>query len=115
MLESADIARKAVDAALEKQAGDILMLDIREASGFADYFVICSAESDRQIQAIFNEIDDVLGKEGINPYHREGNADSGWMLLDYSQVVVHIFTPQQREYYNLENLWGTAATVVRIL
>jgi len=91
------------------------MLDIRNISGFADYFVICSAESGRQIQSICDEIHSVLGKEGIKPYHREGNADSGWMLLDYSQVVVHVFTQEQREYYNLANLWDAATTVVNIL
>lgn len=115
ILESAEIAKKAVGAALDKQAADILMLDIRQVSYFADYFVICSAESDRQIGAICDEIKEVLGKEGITFHRREGGMDSGWVLLDFGQVIVHVFAPSQREYYELEQLWGKATPVVRIL
>ena len=115
ILESAEIAKKAVEAALDKQAADILMLDIRQASYFADYFVICSADSDRQIGAICDEIDEVLGKEGISYHRREGSVDSGWVLLDFGQVIVHVFAPSQREYYELEQLWSKATSVVRIL
>ena len=91
------------------------MLDIREASSFADYFVICSAETERQIKAICDAIDDVLGECGIKVYRREGSDDSGWVLLDLGQVIVHIFAPPQREYYDLDQLWSKAVPVVRIL
>lgn len=91
------------------------MLDIRQVTSFADYFVICSAESDRQINAICDEIDEVLGEEGIAVYRREGTADSGWVLLDYGSVIVHVFDQTTREYYNLEQLWSRATPVVRIL
>ena len=91
------------------------MLDIRQTSSFADYFVICSAESNRQMQAVCDEIESVLGKEGINVYRREGNLDSGWMLLDFGEVIVHVFAPSQREYYELERLWSKGTPVVRIL
>lgn len=109
------MAKKATEAALDKQAGDILMLDIRQVSDVADYFVICSADSERQIQAICDEIDMVLGRDRVKLHRREGNTDSGWVLLDYGQVMVHIFAPQQRDYYDLENLWDKATPVVRIL
>ena len=104
-----------MEAALDKQATDILMLDIRQWSSFADYFVICSAESDRQINAICDEIDGVLSKEGINIYRQEGSADSGWVLLDFGAVIVHVFDETTREYYDLEQLWDKATPVIRIL
>jgi ribosome-associated protein len=104
-----------MEAALDKQAVDILMLDIRQVTSFADYFVICSAESDRQIDAICDEIDAVLSKEDINIYRREGGADSGWVLLDFGSVIVHVFDQTTREYYDLEQLWDKASPVIRIL
>jgi ribosome-associated protein len=104
-----------MEAALDKQAVDILMLDIRQVTSFADYFVICSADSDRQINAICDEIDGALSKEGINIYRREGGADSGWVLLDFGPVIIHVFAQHQREYYDLEQLWGKATPVIRIL
>lgn len=109
------MAKKAMEAALDKQAADILMLDIRQVSSFTDYFVICSANSDRQIQAICDEIDEVLERESISLSRCEGSRDSGWVLLDFGQVIVHVFDPQQRKYYELESLWGKATPVVRIL
>jgi len=115
VLEAGEIAKKAMEAALDKQATDILMLDIRQALYFADYFVICSAESSRQIVAICDEIDRVLSVEGIKLYHREGSADSGWVLLDFGEVIVHVFAPSQRDYYELESLWSKGTPVVRIL
>ena len=113
--QSAEVAKKAVEAALDKQALDILMLDIRNICYFADYFVICSADSERQISAICEEIDSSLSGEGIKLYHREGSEESGWVLLDFGSVVVHVFSPTQREYYDIEKLWGEETTVVRIL
>lgn len=114
-LEALDLAKQIVDLSSEKQASDILMLDIREVSLLADYFVICSAGSERQINAIR---DDLVG-ELRNTAHRrplrsEGNASSGWVLLDYGDVIVHIFGPEEREYYHLEELWAQAPAVVRV-
>jgi ribosome-associated protein len=103
-----------MEAALDKQAVDILMLDIRQLTSFADYFVICSAESDRQIDAICDEIDAALSKEGINIYRREGNADSGWVLLDFGSIIVHVFNETTRQYYDLEQLWEKATPIIRI-
>lgn len=82
---------------------------------FTDYFVFCSGDSERQIQAICDEIDETLRREGVSPYRREGSVDSGWVLLDFGEVIVHIFAPQEREYYELEKLWSKATPVIRIL
>jgi ribosome-associated protein len=109
-----DIARKAVEAATGKMATDIVLLDVRDICGFADYFVFSNAESSRQINAVTEEIEQVLKKENVRPMHREGTADSGWMLLDYADVVIHIFAPAERQFYNLEELWSAARPVVRI-
>jgi len=114
-LDSVDIAKKATEAALDKQAADILMLDIRNISGIADYFVVCSADSDRQIHAICDEIDQAVSSNGVQLHHRDGSEDSGWILLDFGDVIVHVFAKPQRDYYDIEKLWGEAVPVVRIL
>ncbi len=90
------------------------MLDTRELCGFADYFVICNAETDRQIEAIRDAIDSHLNKEGLNPIRQEGNSGSGWLLLDYGGLIVHIFTLAQRSYYQLDALWSGARPLLRI-
>jgi ribosome-associated protein len=114
-LDSAEIAKKAVEAALDKQAADILMLDIRPVSYYADFFVICSADSERQIHAICDAVEEALSAVGIKRHHKEGEEGSGWVLLDFGEVVVHVFSAPEREYYDLERLWGDASPVVRIL
>jgi ribosome-associated protein len=95
-------------------ATDIVLLDVRDICGFADYFVLSNAESGRQINAVTEEIELVLKKENVRPIHREGTADSGWVLLDYGDVVIHTFAPAERQFYNLEELWSAARPVVRI-
>ena len=87
---------------------------MRDIVSFADYFVICSGESERQIGAIYDDIQHSLKKEDIMPRHREGTVASGWLLLDYGDVVVHIFAPAERQYYRLDELWSQAKAVVRI-
>jgi ribosome-associated protein len=114
LLEALEIARKAVEVSSEKQATDILLLDTRNVCSFADYFVICTGDSERQIKTIYGEIERVLKKEGILPHHYEGSSDSGWLLLDFGNVIVHIFAPDEREYYQLDELWGKAIPVLRI-
>ena len=91
-----------------------MLLDTRKVCSFADYFVICSGETQRQIKAIYDEVEHLLKKEGILPHHREGAPDSGWLLLDFGSIIVHIFAPYEREYYQLDELWGEAVPVVRI-
>lgn len=114
-LESQELARKIVDLASEKQAADLVLLDIREVSVIADYFVICSGSSDRQIKAISDDITEALAREdGTRPLHKEGKPASGWVLLDFGDVVVHIFSPAEREFYRLDKLWSEAVPVLRI-
>ena len=108
------MARKAIDAASDKQATDIVMLDMREVSTFADYFVILSGESKRQIEAISDEIRRVLGETGATVQHQEGSIDSGWILMDFGGVIIHVFAPSEREYYHLEKLWSRATPLIRI-
>ncbi|MBA7651527.1 Ribosomal silencing factor RsfS [subsurface metagenome] len=91
-----------------------MLLDTRGVCSFADYFVMCSGDSVRQIQAIYDEVGHTLKREGILPHHHEGTVDSGWLLLDYGDVIVHIFAPFEREYYQLDELWSQAVPVVRI-
>jgi len=91
------------------------MLDLRKVSLLADFFVICSGSSERQLNAIQDGIvEELRNTEHRRPIRREGTASSGWLLLDYGDVVVHVFAPEEREYYQLEDLWADAPAVVRI-
>ncbi|HEX6511948.1 MAG TPA: ribosome silencing factor [Chloroflexota bacterium] len=114
MTEAAEVARAAVDAAASKKADDILLLDIREQASMADYFVICSASTDRQVKAVVEGIEEELRQDGVRPVHVEGESGSGWVLIDYGEVVCHIFKPAERDYYRLEDLWQGAKTLVRM-
>ena len=108
------MARKVVEAASDKQATDIVLLDTREVCGFADYFVICSGETQRQIKAIYDEVEHAMKKDRILPHHHEGELDSGWLVLDYGDVIVHIFAAAEREYYQLDKLWNQANLILNI-
>jgi len=108
------MARRVVEAAANKQASNIVLLDARKVCSFADYFVICSGDSERQISAIYNEVGHKLKQEGILPHHSEGTIDSGWLLLDFGDIIVHIFSLFEREYYQLDELWSKAVPVLRI-
>jgi ribosome-associated protein len=111
------LARRIVDLASDKQASDILLLDIRGVSLIADYFVICTAGSERQTSAILKDLRETLAEDpypGRKALHSEGNSDSGWVLLDYGDVIVHIFSATQRAFYNLEQLWAAATPVLRL-
>ncbi|MFC1962815.1 ribosome silencing factor [Chloroflexota bacterium] len=103
-----------MEAAAEKQASEVVLLDIGKVSSFADYFIICSGETWRQVEAISEEIRTVMKKAGIYLHHSEGTVKSGWFLLDFGAVVVHIFAPEERQYYGLDELWGKAKPVVKI-
>lgn len=87
---------------------------MRQVCSFADYFLICSADTSRQIEAVREEIESALGQDGAKPLHQEGSVESGWMLTDFGEVVAHIFTPELRQYYTLEEHWNQAPTVLRI-
>ena len=101
----------AVTAAEDKKAVDIVLLDLRKAAGFADYFLICSGTNARQIRAIADAIIEALAATGSKPAHVEGYDRSEWILLDYFDFIVHIFAPEPRVFYGLERLWGNAERV----
>jgi ribosome-associated protein len=103
------MAAAIVELAADRKALDIVQLDLRGIIGYADYFVICTGRSDRQVKAIHDAIHAGLKSEhGLLPRRTEGLAEARWILLDYLDVVVHIFTPETREFYRLEQLWGEA-------
>ena len=113
--EPIDLARRIVDVISDVKGEDIVIIDLRDVTPIADYFVICTAGSDRQLRAILNHISDELREEGFpKPWRTEGDPENGWVLLDYADVVVHAFLEKEREYYNLEGLWDNAKTVLRV-
>ncbi|MFZ0232464.1 MAG: ribosome silencing factor [Candidatus Acidiferrales bacterium] len=103
--------RLAVEAAQDKQALDISVLNLRGSGAFADYFLLCSGSSQPQIQAIAEGIEEKLGRQGRHVAHREGKSSAEWVLLDYGYFVVHIFSERARQYYDLERLWRNAERV----
>jgi ribosome-associated protein len=112
--ESSEMARRIVDLLSDRQAEDIVLLDIHEIAYFTDYFVIATAQNQRHAAALIDAFDKELANEGIKALHREGEASSGWVLVDFGGVIVHIFTPEDREFYDLEGLWGvTGVPAVR--
>lgn len=115
ILQPLEYARYAADVASDKLASDIVVLDISEVSDFADYFVIMSVESTRQMRAVVEDLEHALEEKGGIRHHREGSPESGWMLLDFGDVVVHIFGVDERQFYDLESAWSEAAELVRIL
>jgi ribosome-associated protein len=109
-----DLARRIVELAEDKKAADIVLLDLAPLTTLADYFVICSGGSERQLDAIADGIISTLRDERIRPIGREGTAASHWVLIDFGSVVVHVFTPPERDYYALEKHWSEAKTVLRV-
>jgi ribosome-associated protein len=114
VIDAADIARAAVDAAANKKADDIVLLDLRDVTSMADFFVICSASTDRQLKAVVEGMEEDLKGVGVRPVHVEGAQGSGWVLVDFGGVICHVFKPAEREYYRLEDLWQGAKTLVRM-
>ncbi|HLT71962.1 MAG TPA: ribosome silencing factor [Cyclobacteriaceae bacterium] len=108
--DSVALSRVIVSGMQEKKASDIVILDLRQLkNAIADFFVICSGSSDKQIDAIIDAIDEQVHKElKENPWHIEGKNNKEWMLLDYISVVAHVFRKDRREFYSLEKLWGDA-------
>ena len=109
------MARFMVDVVADKKAEDIVLLDIRELSVIADYFVICSGTSERQLKAIVEGlIDEARIEHQIKPWYVDGEANTGWVLLDYGDVIVHAFQPETRYYYDLEGLWSEAQVLLKM-
>ena len=109
-----EVARRIVDVAADRQAADIVLLDISQHASFADYFIICHGTSERQIKAIVDNVIEELEREGEHALHVEGSPSSGWVLIDYGAVIVHVFAPEERAYYRLERLWQDAPTILRV-
>ncbi|HEY68919.1 MAG: ribosome silencing factor [Chloroflexi bacterium] len=115
-LDTLELARRIVEVIADKKGEDVLLLDIREVSILADYFVIGSTTSERQARAIIEDIKrETRQSFDIRPLHVEGEPATGWVLMDYGGVVVHLFAPEMRAYYDLEGLWREGRIVVRML
>ena len=110
-LSPEEMAAAIADLAADRKALDIVQLDLRGMIGYADYFVICSGRTDRQTRAIHDAIHEGLKARGVLPRRVEGVSEARWILMDYLDVVVHVFTPDTREYYRLEQLWGEAPSL----
>lgn len=111
LMDSRAKALLAADAAGEIKARDITILDIRRLSPFCDFFVIVSGSSGIQVKAIAEMVEDSLSRAGFSLKHREGRGEAGWILLDYGDVVIHVFHEEERSFYDLERLWGDAERV----
>ena len=107
-MDSKLFSKKIADLIFNKKGYDVRILDLRKVATFSDFFVICSADSDTQVKAISDEIDNNLRDQGIKCWHKEGLTALSWVLMDYVDVVVHIFKKEVREFYNIEKLWGDA-------
>jgi ribosome-associated protein len=110
-LESKDKAVLSAVAAREKKASDILVLELKGLSTIADYFLICSGITTRQVKAVAEAVEEKLSKETVYPSHIEGLPDAHWVLMDYGDLVVHVFDEDTRHYYELEKLWGDAQKI----
>jgi ribosome-associated protein len=104
-------AQQAARAALDRKAIDLVVLDVQGLSSVTDYFVVCSGRSTTHLASITDAIREALKADGVRPLHAEGATDSGWVLLDYGDVLMHVFLEQTRAYYALERLWGDAPSI----
>ncbi|OGU30681.1 MAG: ribosome silencing factor [Ignavibacteria bacterium GWA2_35_9] len=110
-MESITLANNIAELIFNKKGYGVKILDLKEVATFTDYFVICSADSDTQVKAIADEIDKSLRDSGLRSWHKEGYRALNWVLIDYVDVVVHVFKKDMREFYNLEKLWGDAPVI----
>jgi ribosome-associated protein len=115
-VESRELADRITEAIVEGQGEDIIILDLTEVTTFTDFFVICTAGSRRQLGALQNAIREEVKKsaEGLLALNVEGDPDSGWVLVDYNSVIVHLFSEDMRKYYRLEDLWKNGRTIAHI-
>ncbi len=114
-LEALELARRIVNIVEDKLGEDILLLDVRDYCPFADYFILCNGTSDRQLKAMVAGVRETVKKElGLLPHHVEGEPFSGWVLLDYADIIVHVFSPELRAYYDLEGVWPEGKVLVRV-
>ena len=111
MTGSRRLATIAARAAAEKQARDVAVLEVKDLIAITDYFVICSGANDRQVKTIAEEVERALREHGVKPVRREGEREGRWVLLDFVDLVAHVFNEQDREYYGLDRLWADAPPV----
>ena len=111
---SRDLALHVADILSETPASNTVVLDIRELSSFADFFVICSGENERQLRAITDKLQEELRDAGVRPQRLEGMPNSGWIVLDYNDVIVHVFDQDLRDFYKMERLWAEAPRLLAI-
>ncbi len=114
LLQPVEYAHLAAEVASDKLAVDVVLLDISGISDFADYFVILTADSTRQLRTLVEDIEYALEAQGATLHHREGTPNGGWMLLDFEDVIVHLFGQEERDYYHIQGAWSKATEVVRI-
>ena len=100
-----------VESMLEKKAEEVSILDVRDLTSFTDYFVLCNGESEPQLRTISKNIEEKMKEAGLRPHHLEGKSENGWILMDYDDFVVHIFSPDKRSFYDLEGLWADAPRI----
>ena len=115
-MESLELANRITDVIVDKQGEDVLILDLQEVTTFTDYFIICTTTSRRQLDALQGAVREAMKQEENYrvAMNVEGDAESGWILLDYNSVIVHLFEQEMRDYYQLEELWKNARIVARI-
>jgi ribosome-associated protein len=114
LLDTNVVLEACVEALVEKKGSEIIVLDVRGLTLIADYFVIATGKSVTQLQALARHVEEKMEERDIKPLRVEGFREAQWILLDYGQVVVHLFLPEQREFYNLERLWGDATVITEI-
>lgn len=114
-LEGLALANLLVDTLIDKKGSNLLLLDIREQAVFSDYFILCSGDNERQLRALTNAVIEAAeDKGGIQAHGFEGEAENGWLLVDLGSIIVHLFSHERRDYYNLEELWSNAHVVLRM-
>src|SRR5579883_1889395 len=115
LLDALALARQVTDWLAEAKAEDIVLLDVRRATYLADYFVICTATSDRHLASLSERLRERTDELAVRANHVEGTPDSGWILIDYGDVIVHLFSAALREFYHLERVWSEAATLLHVM
>tara|TARA_Y100001936_G_scaffold254130_1_gene325406 strand:- start:17372 stop:17758 length:387 start_codon:yes stop_codon:yes gene_type:complete len=113
-LDIASIARNTIEFASDKQAQNIVLLDVKEISSITDYMILLNGSSRRQIQSLGNDISENIKLNGLHLLHHEGTSESGWILLDFGDVIVNIFSEEQRNFYQLEEVWKSGRELIRI-